>query len=117
MAKSFSYIAAKALVDKKVTAEEMYDVLHSHGLHTLLPQVIKELVHFENKQKEDATLYISSPYPISSELTNKIQAHMKGQVSGSLFHEDKSLLAGFRARLGTTVFDASAKNIINRLLQ
>jgi F0F1-type ATP synthase delta subunit len=73
----------------------------------------KGLTNFEEKH----TLTISAPVELSKETMNKIKNayNSKLEISNLKFNLDSSLLAGFKFKIGDTIFDSSLRGSLEAL--
>lgn len=86
-------------------------------LDSKLKREIKEFLR-KKMEEERKTIYIFSPYKLSEEEIKKIKEKIPGIENGRIVNEvDESLIAGFKIRIGTRVFDFSLKSRLNSLKQ
>ncbi len=85
---------------------------------TLLISILKRYCQLRDNKKGIASINVKVAYDISADqqvkLKNKLAEITKKQVTLN-FHKDESIIGGFVARHGDTVYDASIKHSLEQL--
>ncbi len=90
--------------------ENFFQFLKKKKLLVLLPQIYKHVQRLERESKKEHTLFITSPYQLSSEDIEEIQKLVGVQDAPVEVKEDKTLIGGFSASYGERIYHGSLKN-------
>ncbi len=108
LAKAFSQL----LIENKTTLTHVEDALRRFHLLPLLPSILDELKHHEKELRIKETVHIESPFPLNEENKQKIKHMLNAIDKEHIIIENKSLLAGFRARYQGNQVDSSMERIL-----
>ncbi len=107
---------AQLLIEEKTTVESVERALTRFHLLSLLPSILGKLKQHQNELQLLDTVHIETPYPLSEDNKYKITKLLKAEQKVVEITENKSLLAGFRARYRQTMVDSSMERILNKFI-
>ncbi len=96
------------------------ELLLSNNRLQHLPGVLEALEAEVNRRLGVATAQVITAHPLDAEETDRLRAVLAGKLDRRVELElevDPELLAGFRARVGSTLYDASLKGQLDRLAE
>lgn len=108
---------AELMIEKNLSVDEVTETLRSYNLLGLLPSIEKAVRQISVRKSIGDTLMIESPFEVSDDAVQHIK-----QIVGrpSVPYEitiNKSILAGFKARISGTLYDGSAERIIKQFIK
>lgn len=102
--------------DGKSIARSLAGFLKEHGLFSLLPEVIAELLRLDGRRKVEEAFVVRVAQRVSEQVVDEIRAHLNvpKDVPASIV-EDPDIIGGFVARFGGEIYDASYASRIRAL--
>ena len=92
------------------------DILVHKRQESLYGSFLKNLKKLVEQQSRFETFFIESPFPLDTEIQNKVMKSITEEsVSLLVYKENKDLLLGFRVLYKGQIFDGSAKKYITNL--
>ncbi len=85
-----------------------------------LPVVLEALEAEVNRRLGVATAHVTTAHPLDDEETERLRSALAGKLDRRVELElavDPALIAGFRARVGSTLYDASLQGQLDRLAE
>lgn len=85
-----------------------------------LPVVVEALEAEVNRRLGVATARVTTAHPLDDEETERLRSALAGKLDRRVELElavDPALIAGFRARVGSTLYDASLQGQLDRLAE
>jgi F0F1-type ATP synthase delta subunit len=109
---SLSVKIAKAIRSNSISLTEVEGVLAKYKLTPLLGEIYKHLVREEKRLALKDVVQIDSPFPLSDDAIKSIKKRVGAEDKEHHIRIDTELLAGFRAKYKDTMYDGTAKRII-----
>lgn len=110
-----SHKLAKLLIENKITVKSCISFLEENKLTSLFPTILRLVKNMSYKKNNYETLIIESPFNLSDSSIKKIKRIVGNDLAIHKEEINPKLLAGFRARFRGTLYDASAKRIVDQL--
>jgi F0F1-type ATP synthase delta subunit len=112
---SLSRNLALHLTKHQDSLSDVIDLLTRYNMLSLLPSIKKALVEISQTGDVYNTIMIETPFPLSENAIKKIKRIAGNDLATHEVHENKELLAGFKARFKGVLYDGSAERIIKQL--
>lgn len=105
---------AEHLEKSNATLDDLEAVLSKYQLQSLLPQILQHLLRKQKMREQKNIVEIESPFTLSEESIQTIKKIVNAEDKEHTVKINQELLAGFKAKHRDTMYDGSAKRIIDQ---
>ena len=95
--------------------QKFFDFLEKRNLKGQLPKILFHLEKIEEQNREKKGIVIETAHEIKHETTKHIKTFLKADHLPETMKIKKELLAGFRAKWGGMIYDASIATGLKKL--
>lgn len=113
---TLSRTIASLIVHKNLKVEDTVEILRTYNLLSLLPEIKESVKQMTERQGEENSISIETPFSLGAEALSKIQHMIGGSQAPVRVIINKNILAGFKARYKGKLYDGSAERIIQELI-